>query len=224
MLAYKYTYLLGSLLFFVYWFYLFFKLKDYRRRLFLMSLIYAVLLLPFGYFYTADWWKPDTILGYRLGIEDFLLAFSNNGIAAVWFLLFFKINNKGNYSIFRISMPLVIVGLMTIVLILIFNWTSFYATCVGIFVAIFYILYQRRDLIKISLLSGMVMILISLPIYLLMIFMSPGYVEHTWILNKLSGFLFLGIPIEDVIWYFLAGAMVSILYPFYNEEKYDKKN
>jgi len=41
-------------------------------------------------------------------------------------------------------------------------------------------------------------------------------------LEKLSGILFIGIPIEDFVWYFLVGAMISIVYPFYSEEKYEK--
>jgi len=220
MIAYKYTYLIGSLLFFIYWLYLFFKLKEYHRRLLSISLFYAVLGVSFGLIYTSDWWQPETVLGYRVGIEDFLLGFSNAGIAAIWYLLFFKIKSKGRASWARIAIPLISTGIITLILFRIFDWNSFYANSIGILTAVIYILIKRRDLIKISLASGVVMILTSLPIYLLMIFISPGWVEHTWMLEKLSGILYFGIPIEDFVWYFLVGAMVSIVYPYYREEKY----
>jgi len=222
MIAYKYTYLIGSLLFFVYWSYLFFKLKEYRRRLLTISFLYAILGVTFGLTYTADWWRPETVLGYRVGIEDFLLGFSNAGIAAIWYLLFLKIKSRGRASWARIAIPLVSTGIITLVLFKALTWNSFYANSMGILIAIIYILIKRRDLIKTSLISGVVMVLISLPIYLLMIFISPGWVEHTWMLEKLSGILFIGIPIEDFVWYFLVGAMISIVYPFYSEEKYEK--
>ncbi|MBU4216920.1 lycopene cyclase domain-containing protein [Candidatus Parcubacteria bacterium] len=220
MIAYKYTYLIGSLLFFIYWLYLFIKLKEYRQRLLLISLLYAILGVTFGLVYTADWWRPETIFGYRVGVEDFLLGFSNAGIAAIWYLLFLKIKSRGQASWARIAIPLISTGIITLVLFKMFDWNSFYANSIGILTAIIYILIKRTDLIKISLMSGVMMILISLPIYLLMIFVSPGWVEHTWMLEKLSGILFIGIPIEDFIWYFLVGAMVSIVYPYYSEEKY----
>lgn len=220
MIDYKYTYLLGSLLFFIYWFYLFFKLKQYRQRLLVISLIYAILGVTFGFVYTADWWRPETVLGYRIGIEDILLGFSNGGIAAVGYLLFVEVREKGLASWKRLIMPLLLTGVVTMILFEVLNWNSFYANCIGILVAIFYILIQRKDLIKISILSGVAMVVISLPIYLLMIFVSPGWVEHTWMLEKLSGILFWGIPVEDFVWYFLVGGMISILYPFYVEEKY----
>lgn len=220
MIAYKYTYLIGSLLFFVYWLYIFFRLKEYRQRFLIISLLYAVLGVTFGLIYTADWWRPETVLGYRVGIEDFLLGFSNAGIAAVWYLLFSKIKDRGQASWIRIAIPLISTGIITLVLFRVFEWNSFYANSVGILTAIIYIFIKRADLIKISLMSGVVMVLFSLPIYLFMIFVSPGWVEHTWMLDKLSGVLFWGIPIEDFIWYFLVGAMVSIVYPYYSEERY----
>lgn len=221
-IAYKYTYFLGSLLFFTYWFYLFFKLKEYHQRLLIISSLYAILGVTFGLVYTADWWQPETILGYRVGIEDFMLGFSNAGIASVWYLLFLKIKSKGQASWMRIVIPLISTGISTLILFRMFDWNSFYANSIGILTAIIYILIKRRDLIKISLMSGAVMVLISLPIYLLMIFISPGWVEHTWMLDKLSGVLLLGIPVEDFVWYFLVGGMVSIIYPYYSEEKYEK--
>lgn len=34
-------------------------------------------------FWTRDWWKPTTITDTVVGVEDFLLSFTNGGIAAV---------------------------------------------------------------------------------------------------------------------------------------------
>lgn len=222
MLPYKYTYLLGALLFFPYWFYLFFKLKQYRQRLLVISFLYAVLGLVFSFVYTADWWRPETFFGYRIGVEDFLLGFSNAGIAAFWYLLFFKIKTEKQANWRRLAVPLFSTATITITLFQVFAWNSFYANSVGILTVIIYILSKRRDLFVISLASGFLMVLASLPIYLIMIFVSPGWIEHTWMLEKLSGKFLLGIPVEDYVWYFLVGAMISILYPFYSGEKYEK--
>ena len=47
----------------------------------------------------------------------------------------------------------------------------------------------------------------------------PGIIEQFWLLGNLSGFLIWGIPIEELGFYFAAGAFIAPLYEFLFEKK-----
>jgi len=213
----KYVYLFGALLFFLYWLFLFFKLKEYRRRILVFSFLYGVIGIVSEYVYTVDWWKPETIFGSRIGIEDFLLGFTNGGLASSYLLLFFK-EKQGDVKSggwLKVMFSILITAVITAVLSLVFNFTSFYSNSIGILAAIAYIVYLRNDLFKYSVYGGLIMLIISLPIYFTLMFFYPAWIKEVWVIEKLSGNFFLGIAIEDYIWYFLVGAVISIMYPFY---------
>ncbi|OGF27161.1 hypothetical protein A2331_00205 [Candidatus Falkowbacteria bacterium RIFOXYB2_FULL_34_18] len=223
LVPYKFTYFIGALLFFVYWLYFWIRFGDNRRQMIVFSIVFAILGPISGIaWFTKDWWYPDTILGYRTGIEDILLGFSNGGVASVVFLFFYqeKENINTKINIFKGFFPLILIILVTTVVFIFTPINSFYSNCFGIVVALAYVFWRRPDLFRISLLSGILMMIISAPIYLLLVYISPGWVERTWMLDKLSGIVWLGAPIEDLIWYFFVGASISTMYPYLSGQRY----
>ena len=58
------------------------------------------------------------------------------------------------------------------------------------------------------------MMLLTLPFYYLIMYISPGWIESVWVWDKLSGVKFTGIPIEDLIFYFQAGFIAAPLYDY----------
>lgn len=83
MIPNKYAYMFGCLLFFIPWAILFWHRKDLRKAMFIMGCVGAVGSLITAQYWTVDWWRPQTITGTRVGIEDFILGISNAGIATV---------------------------------------------------------------------------------------------------------------------------------------------
>lgn len=221
----SFLYLIGSSLFFVYWIVLFFIFSDYRKIILAFSFGFGCIgFLSSCFWFTVDWWQPETITGTCFGVEDFILGFTNAGIACVGYLFLWreKEGSKQNFPLImksRIVIPLLITPIITMGL-MVFDVSSFYANCIGILAAIVYILFQRRDLIGISVFSGFFLLILSLPIYFFLIYLSPTWVESTWMLDKLSGILLLGVPIEDYIWYFLSGAIIGIMYPYFSGKRY----
>ncbi len=295
-MPYKFTYLLGSCLFLIYWIFLFvwlgrknqnchsganaiessrlnredkftrsyhcasapfqddkFELNEEQKIMLGFSLLFGFIGCLSSYFwFTADWWQPETVFGGSAGVEDFILGFTNAGIVSVGYLLFFreleaknqnchsganaiesheltdgdKLKRFYHYAFasfqndkFKIITPLIITPIVT-TLLFFMNVPSFYANCLGILAAIIYILIQRKDLIKISVVSGLLLLILSLPIYFLLMYISPGWVEAIWMIDKLSGIIVLGIPVEDYIWYFLSGAVIGIMYPYWSGKRY----
>lgn len=71
----------------------------------------------------------------------------------------------------------------------------------------------RKDLFLNALLSGILMMLVSMPtLYYSSMLLSPGWIEKIWLWNNLSGIRITGIPIEDLVFYFLMGFIIG---PFY---------
>ncbi len=56
-----------------------------------MSFIVGILgLMTSYYWWTVDWWRPLNITGTRIGIEDFIIAFTSGGIMATIYEVIFK--------------------------------------------------------------------------------------------------------------------------------------
>lgn len=219
MLPQRYSYFFGTLLFFIPWIILFYLRRDLRKQMLVMSLFFAVVGLLAEYlWWTSDWWKPETITGSIIGIEDFMLGFTNGGIAAV---IYEEVFRKRLYK--RDPRPhskqTLFIILLTFVLMGFCFWivkdTSFIATVIGLAVTGIILLVLRRDLLVSSLLNGFLMAVISLPVYYILMMLSPSFIQKTWLLPKLSGVAVTGIPIEDIIFYFLVGFVAAPLYEYW---------
>ena len=87
MLPIQFTYLFGASLFLIPWVVIFFLRKDLRPILLFMGLLSIPLsLIAEYYWWTNDWWQPQTITNTRIGIEDMLLSFTSVGVSACLYL------------------------------------------------------------------------------------------------------------------------------------------
>lgn len=222
----KYVYIVADLIFLAVWLILYLHRKDLRKEMLVMSLIIGVIGIPGEYFlWIKDWWKPQTITGTAVGIEDFLLGFTNGGIAAV---LYEEIFRRRLYVRTHIKHNLGGISLITLFFFILLTlfWGLHLTSALSTFVAIIamdVVLFSlRKDLLVSSLLTGMLMVLVTVPFYYFGMIFSPGYIEKTWMLQNLSGILVTGIPIEDIIFYFLLGLTAAPLYEFWQNERLRK--
>lgn len=219
MLPLRFAYLTFSLIFFIPWLIFYYARKDLRKQMLAMSLFFSIVGLIAQYlWWTRDWWKPETVTGTVIGFEDFLLGFTNGGIAAV---IYEEVFRKRIYH--RDPCPhakqTLFVILLTFVLMGFSFWivkdTSFMATVIGLVVTGVILLILRRDLFVSSITNGFLMAIISLPVYYLSLLISPTFIQKTWLLPNLSGISLTGIPIEDIIFYFLVGFVAAPLYEYW---------
>jgi len=223
MLNFKYAYLVGTIVFLIPWAILFFFRKDYRKEMIFMGFVVGIGSVITAYlWWTIDWWRPETITNTRVGIEDFLLGFSNGGIAAVLYESIFKkrllkriekVNDKGPLNI----------GLIIFFVIAFlfwgFNVTSFWASTIAMMIAATCMLYTRKDLFLNALASGILMAIVSLPSYYVIIWLFPGFIHKAWMFQYLSGITLTGIPVEDLIFYFLFGFVIGPLYEYWHNKR-----
>ncbi len=218
----KYVYLLALIPFCLIWLFLYAKRKDLRKEMIFASIFVGILSVLTSYFWwTRDWWRPLTITGTVVGVEDFIMGFTSGGIMSVIYnFLLSKTYSKPKVKINFLSVIflLILMACLTFYLFLIVGFTSFWSCVVTSVFTIISIDYFRRDLIIDSLISGVSMLIISTSFYLTVLSLSSTWVDATY-LQGLSGLRLWTIPIEEFVFWFLAGMWVG---PFY-EYSFGKK-
>lgn len=223
--------MIGSSYFMIIWLWLFFKLRAYRRDILWMSLGASWIGLCATYFWwIKDWWHPITITGTRIGIEDLFMSVSHLGIGVFGYMLIFhkKTDNKHPISsdailhvIKRFLLWFFLSFGTTFVFFYFLSIRSFESTLAGMIVAGAYLLIKRPDLLKPMTLSGILFLAVALPIYLLLEKIYPlESASLIYYMGKLTGLIFLGIPIEDLIWYWFLGFFLGGAYPYLTKSKY----
>lgn len=228
MLSIKYTYLFGASLFLIPWILICIARKDLRRLSIQVGLLFTVLGLITGYFWlTKDWWKPYTITNTVVGVEDIILGFGSGGLAACLYLSLFKkklvesTKVDKNKRIFLLGL-IIAFNLALFAFLFNLNITSFLSASIIMISASGMLLIWKRELILPALINGALMTILVVPIYLIMMFLTPTVIERTWLVDNLSGICLLKVPIEDYIFFFLSGLFCFGVYPFYTDSKLEK--
>lgn len=99
------------------------------------------------------------------------------------------------------------------------RWYSFDAWNLTMLLIAIALIFIRKDLLRVGLLSGLTFLASLLPIYWLMSILSPGWIDAFWYTQNLSGTRLLGVPIEDYYFYFLVGFIVGPFYEYWQGER-----
>ncbi len=215
---YLLPYFIGSLYFLLIWFILFLFNKNDRKEQWILS-IFGVILGPIAQeMHLVDWWNPQFIHTSFIHLEDVIFGFSVVGISAVIYDVIFvkklrklkKLQIKTAY--FLISFIIAVFCLFG--LFFIFSIASFITNIIAALVMFVFITIKRHDLVSSMLITGVILTLISLPAYLIGLAIDPDWISSQWYLDNLSGIMFMGIPIEEFVWFFTVGIGASALYEF----------
>lgn len=218
----SYTFLLGSLLTLALYAVIYGLRKDLRPQMKKFGFFIGLWSVGSSYFiWTADWWRPTTITGTRVGVEDFIFGFAIGGILVAGYEFFSrkKLVETGKYSN-GLENTRKAIYLFLAVFLLAYTiagipswlaWSSASVTATAV------IVYYRRDLIKTSIGTGFISLGFALVLYPVLLWFNPGFVQQTYLLDQLSGILILGVPVEEFIWFFTSGCMVGPYYELYNE-------
>jgi len=217
MIEYKYAYLTGILFFLIIWILLYFRKKELRKEMLIMSLITAPLGITQVLFF-QDYWKPQYILSfYGVGLEEFLFCFLIGGIAGVIYEEFFItkiIKTKRDNS--KTLMILGIFGLLILLFLLyILKINSIYSSSITLIFMGIIILMERNDLFKNAIGSGVLVALIMFLFYIIYQLIFPTIIQNWWKLNNISGIMIFGVPIEEIIWGFSYGFFAGPIYEFW---------
>ena len=215
----SYTYFIGSMVAFAIWCLLFYHRRDLRKKMLIMSITLGIMsLILEAFVWTQDWWRPMTITGTLVGIEDIICNFSIAGIIAVIYEEVFK--KKIAYRAHKPNTQQLVMFLLSGIitsnlLFFVYHIHSFYASIAGMLLPALCILFLRKDLVPVAFWTGIFGLLVGYLIAGTMYLIQPGYVHQWWLLTRLSGILVFGLPLEDALWFFVAGLLVGPLYEFW---------
>lgn len=229
-MLYKFSYLIGSLTLLLIWIILFYYKKETRKEMIWISIIFGLAGLFAELVYVVDWWMPETITGTIIGIEDFLFGFAIGGIGSVVYEIFFnkkmtKGEDKNKLNPFKNQRFILAGGILIVLffgLFYFFNINSFYASIIAFSTSSVFILIKRPDLIKNSILSGILLSIISFIGFLIPELITPGWVNSAWYFNNMEKIIIFNAPLVDIVWFFFAGTFIGPLYEFWLNKKYKK--
>jgi hypothetical protein len=223
----EFAYLFGVLMFLPVWLILYIQRKDLREEMVFMGILVTIgAIYTEAFVWTKDWWHPQTLTGTVVGVEDILFAFFIGGIIASIYeevfkdkLVHIRSKKKENLKHFLIVIFLCIfIGNFSFFYM---NMHSFYSSVLAMLIPTIVIYFYRKDLVVLSLSSGAIITLLSIPIYCTTFFFDPTAI-NSWFHQNISGIMLLGIPIEDLVWFFVTGMFIAPLYEFWKGEKLEK--
>ena len=210
----------------IFWLIFFYYKSDLRRRILKVSIIGGFSSFIAEYWYLKDYWKPPTIIGNAvISVEDFLVGFFIYGISISVYNFAFKKyepeenSEKPQKTLFSIFLT---IGIIAMIILPIYGYNSMLVSPALFLLFTIIIIIIRKDLLQKALFSGILLLAIALPIYLLLfVIIAPTYWQNYWLLSKTKyGITVLGnIPFIEIIWYFSWGSFCGVCYSFYSGTK-----
>jgi hypothetical protein len=225
-MPYKYAYITGCLILFIFWLFIFLKRKDLRREM-LWASLWGI---PFGFidfFLVPEYWNPDSLFGliqkYGVGIESFVFLFVMAGIASVVYEFLLKEKpvktTRNGHSHFLL---IVFIPLAFVFMSILFPLKAAYNLMIAGAAGAVAIAYFRRDLWRQIFASAFIFSFLYFGVFVLLNLICKGWVEHFYNLENTWGILVLGVPLEEIGIAFFAGAFWSAVYEYvksYRERK-----
>lgn len=217
-----YAYLTLNVPFAIVWILVFLFSKETRKKQLTMSLMLIWLGTLTEIMYFQDYWHPESVLTFSAGsvrflFEDFLFSFVIAGLASVAYDVIFKERPTKISSFSTILVPLIIVGLVS-VLLFVLGVNSIFSTSAGYLAGAMFILKRRRDLTLNALAGGISITIIMVTCYLaLLLFVnnSEELLTKIWYLYGTSLDIRLcGIPITEFVWFFSNGFFIGPIYEY----------
>jgi len=222
-LPYQYAYITACAILAVFWFLIYLARKDLRREM-LWASFWG---LPLGftdYFLVPRYWHPDSLFGlvkkYGFGLESFIFFFMVSGIAAVVYeFLCRRKTVKMVARKQRFPLPFLVSLAVFSLLLYIFPDSAIYALMAGGAAGALAMVYFRPDLWRQVVAGAFIFSLLYFFALFLDIQIFTGVVQDFYNLKNLWGILVLGVPLEEIVVAFFAGAFWSTSYEFIKSYK-----
>jgi hypothetical protein len=214
--TYELSYLTYSLIFLIVWGILFAIRKDIRGKILLASLVVTPMGPISEIWFLRDYWQRPTITGYAISIEDAIFAFAIGGIGfSIYKIMFNVIVVPSQTCPQRKWLILLFPAIVLAYMVFFTNWlriNSIFSSSFAFVTFVALVWWLRPDLIKPSVITGILLLLLFLAIYQIMQVLFPG-VLLKWCLGcNPSGVRILGVNIEELLWDFSWGLVGGIAY------------
>jgi len=218
----QYAWLIWSLFFLMFWIILYLSKPAFRKEM--LSISFGTMLLGFTEpLFVLEYWNPPTLfdLAQRTGfdIESLIFTFAIGGIGSVLYKVIYKKNvTKMEINEMKSSRHKLHIYILTstipifLVLAVFTNLNHIYCGIIAMFTSALLTLYCRPDLKWKIWIGGLLFLIYYFVFFISLIAVFPDYVNTVWNLKVLTEILFLGIPLEELLFAFSFGMLWSSLY------------
>lgn len=226
MFDFKYAYLFTDIFFFAVWLLIYWRAKDLRKPMLIMSLIAASFGPLSEIWYFADYWQPQIALPLPFvgGVEDLLFGFSIGGIGAFAYEAFFarglcRCEENTLHKEWFLFIFFLVIGAAMFIFNNFLGINSIFVSSMTMIALAIIMLAIRPDLIPVAIGSAFMVAGIMFAIY----FLGQEFVPsaHSWMLRiwKLSGtpqgiIIFKHIPWTEMLWGISWGLVWGPMYEF----------
>ena len=224
----KYSYLGYSLIFVLVWIVFYILRPDLRRRM----LIFSLIITPTGplseFWFLRDYWRRPTITGYPISIEDAIFAFAIGGIAYGIYKIVFNMAAVQSQDQPRRAWLVIAFFIITFLPLVIltdgFHVNSIFSSALSLLLIAILTWMLRPDLLKPSILSGILIALLFFLVYKTMQVIFPGAIEYWCMGCNPSGIRISGINLEELLWDFAWGLAGSTMVEVVTGEELQKRS
>lgn len=224
----KYSYLGYSLIFLFLWIIFYILRPDLRRRMLIFSLIVTPLGPLSEIWFLRDYWRRPTITGYPISIEDAIFAFAIGGIAYSIHKIFFNMTAVPSEDQpqrgWLVIAFFVITFLPLVLLTDLLHVNSIFSSTLSLFLIAVLTWVLRPDLLKSSIVSGLLIVVLFFFVYKGMQVIFPGAIEYWCTGCNPSGLRLSGINLEELLWDFAWGLAGSTMVEAVTGEKLQKRS
>ena len=220
-MKYHYVWLLWSSAFLIPWIVLYVWRPAFRGEMLYVSLGTSLLGLTEPIF-VPEYWNPPSLfeLAQRTGfdIESLIFCFAIGGIGAVLYNALARRElapvphherHNGRHRFHKLALASPFLAFPILYLL---PWNSIYAGIAALAVGGIANMLCRPDLLRNTLLGGVLFLGLYAIFMLALRFTAPGYIETVWNLPALSGVAVGGVPVEELLFGFAFGLYWSGVY------------
>ena len=228
MISDQYIWFVWSTGFLVPWAILYFLFPPHRKAMLWASLF----TMPFGItepLFVPEYWSPPSLFDLALttgfDIESFIFCFGIGGVSVVLYNIITgtairPVSDKYRHAAlhrhhkFAIAAPFIVFPILYF-----FPWNPIYPAFVAMIIGAIATILCRPDLKAKSWVGGL-LFLGYYWIYILGLeLLSPGYIEHVWNLEALSGLMVFNIPLEELVFAYTFGMYWAGVYEHFTWKK-----
>ena len=207
-------YLGYSMIFLLVWGIFFTLRPDLRRRM----LIFSLIIIPLGplseFWFLKDYWRRSTITGYPISVEDAIFAFGIGGIGYSIYKVLFNMSVPEGHKQPRgwlVIAFLIIIILPLFILTDVLGINSIFSSTFSLLLIAVLTWILRPDLLKPSIVSGILVLVLFFLVYKAMQVIFPSAIEYWCMGCNPTGLRISGINIEELLWDFSWGLAGSIM-------------
>lgn len=221
MIPHQYVWFAWASAFLIPWVMLFIAFPAQRKIMLQVSLVTTVFGLTEPLF-VPEYWNPPTLfdLAQRTGfdIESLIFCFGIGGIGSVVYSVLTHRNDvavpasEKRMPLHRHHYKTLASPFVAFLLLYFLPWNPIYPSIAAMAVGAIATLLCRPDLKTKTWVGGVLFLAYYLVFFLALEATSPGYVQLVWNLQDISGILWLGIPLEELLFAFTFGLYWSGVY------------